>query len=198
MMIYKIILFILVLLVFMFLNTKKEISLKLNEKNISIKLASIFSSESKLNIKNDKKYITLLHTLLEYPTLFIPNRKNNSIYVLYFFDIENHLFSIKLDKDNTAINKTYLNRSMKNIILSGQGFKIESLTQIEIDTIVDKINAMSDDEYKYFSIPSLDLGVYKHYITKKRILEILKVGLRQNSDIHSLTIKSSLNNSDPI
>jgi len=192
--IYNISLILFILLVSYYVTTKKEITLVLNGKSINARLANVLSSEMKISTKNNKKYIKMLHTSFEYPMLFIPNKNSNSIFVLYFFDIEMHVFSIKINTNIMDMNRINLNKSLKRIVLSTYGFGIESLTKIEIDEMIKEVSVMSERDYKRLSVPSLDLGFYKIYIPKKRVIERLRKGVSKLDDINSSRIQSKLNN----
>ena len=197
-MMYKIIYTIsLILFIFFFsyyFTSKKEITLVLNGKSINARLANVLSSEMIISTQNNKKYIKMLDTLVDHPMLFVPSKNSNSIFVLYFFDIEMHVFSIKINIDTLDVNKTNLNNSLNRIILATHGFGIESLSKIKIDEMINKISMMSKRDYKRLSVPSLDLGLYKIYIPKKRVIEMLRKGVSKLDDMNSSRIQSKLNN----
>jgi len=180
--IYSISLILFIFFVSYYFTSKKEITLVLNGKYINAQLANVFSSEMIVSSQDNKKYIKMLHTSFDYPMLFIPNKENNSIFILYFFDIEIHVFTIKINKNTPDENKTNLNNSLKRIILATHGFKIESLSKIERDAMINKINMMSESDYKRLSVPSLDLGLHKIYIPKKRVIEMLKKDVSELDD----------------
>jgi len=84
-----------------------------------------------------------------------------------------------------------MNKSLKKIVLSRNNFNISSLSKSELSNLINHIDSMSEAEYKNISIPSLDFGLYKIYVPKNRVLEILKSGIYEY-DINASVIQSRL------
>lgn len=188
---YKIIcLFLLVIVVSYYFTLKKEIRLDINNQNVSAVFSNILSSSMKI-IVNNKSHIEILQNSFNYPLFLFPIKKTNSIFVLYWFDIEVHMFAIDL---NTDIDTSKLNKSLSKIIIATDESKVRSLKDKEIADMIKTIDTLSEKEYKKFSVPSLDLGLYKQYIGKEKVIELLKGGLYQSTDADSIVIQSKVNN----
>jgi hypothetical protein len=173
--------------------SKKNIELKIDNQKINVVLRNIFSKTMKITTDNNKKYIEILQDSLNYPVFLFPNQNTHSIFILYWFDIEVHAFSIVLNKDILNMNAFILNQSLQNIIISTKGFEVKSLTQKDINDMINTIDKLPNHEYEKFSVPSLDLGLYKKYISKKRIIELLKNGLDTSTNINSNIMQSKIN-----
>lgn len=174
--------------------SKKNIELKLDNQKINAVLPNIFSKTMKITTDDNKKYIKILQSSFNYPVFLFSNKNTHSIFILYWFDIEVHAFAITLNKNILNINALKLNQSLQKIIISTKGFEVKSLTQKEINDMINTIKKLSNNEYEKFSVPSLNLGLYKKYISKKRIIELLKNGLDVSTKINSNIIQSKINN----
>ena len=177
--------FIVLAIIFLvhFLTCKKSIEISINRENTVIQIPyinsyGIFENDTiKVSSQDGKSYIDILYGLGERPYFFFYDKKSNSIFVLYFFDIEMHIFAIKRDENILNVDMLPMDRSLKSIIQSVHNFNVRSLTKEELNTLVNDISSMSENKYKKMAIPTLDLGVYKFYVAKDRILEMLKKGL---------------------
>ncbi len=163
-----------------FFKIKRTIEFEGNDQNIIIKIPPILIAgwlknfEIKVLNNATESYLNLLYSAFDRPLLFYPDKKNGIIFVMYFFDIEDHVFAIKLDGNKGKKNLSNINKSIKKIITSLNGFKVRYLTKEEIENVLNKLSSMSEEEYRKLSVPSLDLGFYKFYVPKSRVLEILQ------------------------
>lgn len=95
--------------------------------------------------------------------------------VVYFFDIEYHVFII--EKNENIMFQDFSNReksSLIRILLSVKGFNIRPLTKFELNDAIKEIDAMPLEQYRDLSVPSLDLGFHKIYMPKSKILDMLQ------------------------
>lgn len=162
-----------------FVTMKKTIDLSENGLNVkipSILITGLFKNyEIQVSEKsNSKKYLNLLYTTFDAPLILFPSRDSNAIFVMYFFDIEDHVFAIELGGAIGDDDLNDMHKSIKRIVTSSNGFKVRYLTEQEIEKVSNELNSMPEDKYKKLSIPSLDLGFYKFYMPKSRVLEMLQ------------------------
>jgi len=177
-----------------FITYKRNISFTNNGTKISIDIPTYFSSnliKITSNRETPQNYIHILYDMFESPDFFFYNKDNNTIYILYWFDTSIHIFSIKERNSSEIMPIVNMNKSLKRIVLSRNNFNIFSLSKSELSNLINHIELMSEKEYKNISIPSLDLGLYKIYVPKNRVLEILKSGIREY-DINASVIQSRL------
>lgn len=164
-----------------FFTYKKEIYII---KNSSITIAKIPPSliagffrnfEIEIISENRNDYLKMLFNSFDRPLLFLPNKKSNGIIVFYFFDIEDHIFVI--EKNEKIASQDFSSRtrnSLNRILLSSRGFNIRPLTEFELNDAIKEIGEMPLKQYRNLSVPSLDLGFYKIYMPKSKILDMLQ------------------------
>lgn len=160
---------------------KKEISFTRNSSEIIVKIPPTLivgffhNFEIEIISENKDDYLKILYNSFDHPLLFLPNKKNNSMLVVYFFDIEDHIFII--EKNENIMFQDFSNReksSLSRILLSVKGFNIRPLTEFELNDAIKEIDAMPLEQYRDLSVPSLDLGFHKIYMPKSKILDMLQ------------------------
>jgi len=197
-MIKNIILFIIIALfiysINYFITYKRNISFTNNGTKISIDIPTYFSSNL-IKVTSDREtpqnYINIKYGIFAYPIFFFCNKDNNTIYILYWFDTSIHVFSIKERNSSEIMPIVNMNKSLKKIVLSRNNFNIFSLSKSELSNLINHIELMSEKEYKNISIPKIDFGLYKMYVPKNRVLNILKSGIYEY-DINASVIQSRL------
>ena len=189
----KLFLLLLVFIVVHFLTCKKSIEILTHRGNTTIQIPYLYSLFEKDTVKvssqDGRNYFDITYGLFDSPLFFFYDKKSDSIFVLYFFDIEMHIFAIKKDDNILNADMLPMGRSLKRIIPSVHHFNVRSLTEEELDSLGNDISSMSEKEYREISVPKLDLGVYKLYARKDRVLEMLKEGLCmscENSEISTI------------
>ena len=188
----KIIFSISIIFLVHFLTCKKSIDIQTNRENITIQIPCMRSYNisknhtMRVSTQDGKSYIDILYGLFDRPMFFFYDKKSDSIFVLYFFDIEMHIFAIEKDDNISNADMLPMGRSLKRIIPSVQNFNVRALTRQELDSLANDISSMPEKEYKQMSIPTLDLGVYKLYGfidgSKDGVLRMLKKGLHVSSE----------------
>ena len=160
---------------------KKEISFTINSSEIILKIPPALivgffhNFEIEIISENKDDYLKILYNSFDRPLLFLPNKKNNSMLVVYFFDIEDHIFII--EKNENIMFQDFSNReknSLSRILLLVKGFNIRPLTEFELNDAIKEIDAMPLEQYRDLSVPSLDLGFHKIYMPKSKILDMLQ------------------------
>lgn len=125
--------------------SKKEIYFTRNISEIIVKIHQTFIAgffhdfEIEIISENKDDYLKILYNPFDRPLLFLPNKKNNSMLVVYFFDIEYHIFII--EKNENIISQDFSIRekgSLSRILLSIKGFNIRQLTEFELNDAIKK------------------------------------------------------------
>ena len=140
---------------------KKEISFTINSSEIILKIPPALivgffhNFEIEIISENKDDYLKILYNSFDRPLLFLPNKKNNSMLVVYFFDIEDHIFII--EKNENIMFQDFSNReknSLSRILLSVKGFNI---TLIDFDSITDRaLIRNADSKLAAIKLDSLD------------------------------------------
>lgn len=178
--IYTLLCIMVFVVVLSIVTTKKTIDFAENGKDIIVKIPPILITglfknyEIQLSSTTSKNYLNLLYCTFDAPLLFLPSGDNNAIFVMYFFDIEDHVFAIELDNTIGADDLNGMHKSIKRIVTSSNGFKVRYLTEEEVEHVTNELTAMTENKYKRLSVPSLDLGFYKFYMPRNRVLEMLQ------------------------
>jgi hypothetical protein len=162
-----------------FFTFKKNIDFTENEPNISVTIPSILIAglfknfEIKVSGKDSKDYINILYSSFDRPLLFFPDKISGAIIIVYFFDIEDHVFALEMDDRIANSNLNDMHHSIKRIVRSSNGFKVRYLTETELENVTRGMISMSEKDYKRLSVPAIDLGFYKFYMPKNKVLEML-------------------------
>ncbi len=161
----------------------RTLELKEHGRNISIQIPSILlsgwfqNSEIQLtDTTRSSNHLNLLYGAFDQPLLFYPDNRSGAVFVFYSFDVENHIFAVELDREK---ENSGMNESLKRIIPSSHGFTVRALTREELRRTAEELNAMTEADYKKLSVPSLDLGLYRFYIPKRRVVESLQQAIKR-------------------
>lgn len=164
------------LIVISFFLQKKALYLKSNKMNFNYTVELPLFSFGLVKdhvckvIKLDSKSVKseILFNWFDRPILFYLDELNNEIYCLYNFDIKSELFIFEMVNQFLETPEP-----LKNIVLNSE-VKIRRNTVKDVSILIKAIESMEFNEIKQLSLPTLDFGYYKYFLSKDKVISILK------------------------
>ncbi len=172
---YLFVRFLSVLLVFflgmLFSKSKIELPLK-SQGVVEIKIplfSSIINRCTKLYfVKNGESLLfgEILHGPFDRPLYFSYNNDAEKFYCLYDYDISTELI-VFINRKNSGIVPKQLG------MIRVSSWEVKPASENDISFIMDDINKSSRHDFQLRSVPTVDIGIYKRYFSKKEMLGVL-------------------------
>ena len=113
--------------------------------------------------------LSILHTALERPLLFLSGREANELICVYDFDVGLHL--LVFDTGVTTLEEAP--EGELNLIVRSSAFPTRNGTRTDLETVVAAVQAATPSQLRQWSIPTARVGLLPIFASKRAVLERL-------------------------
>jgi hypothetical protein len=116
----------------------------------------------------------ILFKTFDRPLFFLFLKNMDALIVIYWFDIEDLVFVIESGNVSEKGTDRILDNKLDMIVDIKDNLTVRRANNQEVNYLISEIEKMPQEKYEQLSIPHFDIGIYKRYLSKQRILNILK------------------------
>lgn len=122
---------------------------------------------------NNIEVSRILLTTFDRPLLLLLSESKNKLYCLYDFDIEIELIVFDIDSKRT----NEIPKNLERIVKSSE-WNVRRATRTEVYQIKSYITNIKAKELRERSNPTLDIGFFKYYLSRNRLINLIDSELR--------------------
>lgn len=132
----------------------------------------LFSSDGRCRLRYHSgddmfEFASLLHSAFDRPILFFPDEAQKKLFCLYDFDVRVELLIFEIDTPCANI-PIEINKIVLNSI-----WRVKQGSSDEIAYFKKHVVDFNPELIKQYSIPTIDIGPLKRYLSKKQLLAVI-------------------------